>query len=110
MIEESEQLMRTTCVFVCRPYHVRVKPSRRASDRAPFKRVRTPHARPSVLKEPRAKSSCADANANRVSGPESRGSGDWRYDPPPTPSSTYPFGVLAEAQAPCHIASYGVVA
>src|SRR5260370_28268398 len=41
--------------FVCRPYHVRVKPSRRASDRAPFKRVRTLHARPSVLKEPREK-------------------------------------------------------
>jgi len=48
--------MRTTSrFFVCRPYHVRVKPSRRASDRTPFKRVRTPHARSSVLKEPRQK-------------------------------------------------------
>src|SRR5947209_3993534 len=73
MIEESEQLMRTTCVFVCRPYHVRVKPSRHASDRAAFKRVRTPHARPSVLKEPCAKSSCADANPTRGSDPSQGG-------------------------------------
>jgi len=55
MIEESEQLIRTTAFRMSSVYHVRVKPSRHASDRAPFKRVRTPHARPSVLKEPRAK-------------------------------------------------------
>src|SRR5437899_482617 len=59
--------------FVCRPYHVRVKPSRHASDRAAFKRVRTPHARPSVLKEPCAKSSCADANPTRGSDPSQGG-------------------------------------
>src|SRR5581483_11094564 len=65
------QLTRTTDLR--RRNHVRVQPSRRASDRATLKRVRTPHARPSVLKEPRGKTSCADSNRNRSARPQSRG-------------------------------------
>src|SRR5690348_3969958 len=106
MIEESEQLMRTTSRFSCRPYITSESNPRDA-------RLTARRSNGSALHTLDHQFSKSHAQKVRAQTPILTGCPDPSQGglltedtaPPPPPSPTHPNGLLAEAHGPCHIAT-----